>query len=197
MSGSPTGASEHNPIFGSQNGAEDASNYLSDILYVEGVATALATPSGDAPEAWAISKLKGGAVELGALAATGGLTDLLKETRGRERPDHSDERSFPSGHSSRAFSLATLANRNLESLDALEGVRPALEIGNAMLASGVAWARVEARKHYPSDVLAGAALGSFVTAFLHDAFMNLPDDALNVTIFPLEQGAGISLQLRF
>ncbi|MCL5281955.1 MAG: hypothetical protein M1376_18830 [Planctomycetes bacterium] len=53
-------ASEHNPLFGSQNGAADASNYLSDILYFEGVATALAAPSGTTPEDWAVAKLKGG-----------------------------------------------------------------------------------------------------------------------------------------
>jgi hypothetical protein len=191
-------ASEHNPIFGSQNGAEDASNYLSDILYAEGIATALAAPSGDTPEVWALSKLRGGAVELGAVAATGGLTDLLKRTTGRVRPDRSDDRSFPSGHTSHAVSFATLANRNLESLDTLEDIRPALEIGNVVLASGVAWARVEARKHYPSDVLVGAALGHFVTAFIHDAFMNLPEDGrFDVAVLPLEGGAGLSLCFRF
>jgi hypothetical protein len=41
------------------------------------------------------------------------------------------------------------------------------------LAVGTAWARVEAKKHFPSDVLAGAALGSFISAFVHDAFLGL------------------------
>jgi membrane-associated phospholipid phosphatase len=52
------------------------------------------------------------------------------------------------------------------------------------LAAGTAWARVEAQKHFPSDILAGAALGNFVASFVHDAFLGLPDDrrlALAVT----------------
>ncbi len=197
-------ASEHNPLFGSQNGAEDASNYLSDVLHVEALGTLLATPSGDPPRDWALAKLKGGAVELGAIAATRGLTDVLKDASDRERPDGSDDRSFPSGHTSHAFAFATLANRNLESLDFLEGVRTPLQIGNAVLASGVGWARVEARKHHPSDVLFGAALGHFVTAFIHDAFLNLPeddrdrrDDHVALAFFSTVNGAGLALCFRF
>ena len=197
-------ASEHNPLFGSQNGAEDASNYLSDVLYVEALGTALATPSGDTPQDWALAKLKGGAVELGAIAATRALTNVLKDASDRERPDGSDERSLPSGHASHAFAFATLANRNLESIDFLEGVRTPVQIGNAVLASGVGWARVEARKHYPSDVLFGAALGHFLTAFIHDAFLNLPEDSrdrhdsrVDFAFFSTGHGAGLALCWRF
>jgi membrane-associated phospholipid phosphatase len=166
----------------------------------------LATPSGDTPGARALAKLKGGAVELGAIAATEILTGGLKDGSNRERPDGSDNESFPSGHTSLAFAFATLANRNLESLDFLEGVRTPLQIGNAVLASGVGWARVEARKHHPSDVLFGAALGHFVTAFLHDAFLNLPDDSrdrrdrdnhVDFALFTTSHGAGLALCWRF
>ena len=45
-----------------------------------------------------------------------------------------------------------------------------------MIAAGTAWARVEGCKHYPSDVLFGAALGNFVAIFVHDAF--LPADSI-------------------
>ena len=85
-----------------------------------------------------------------------------------------------------------------ESIDALDGIRPVLQIGNTVLASGVAWARVEARKHYPSDVLAGAALGHFLTAFIHDAFLNLPEDgSVDFSIYPMKGGAGLELCFRF
>jgi membrane-associated phospholipid phosphatase len=40
-----------------------------------------------------------------------------------------------------------------------------------LLTAGTAWARVEAQKHYPSDVLAGAALGHFLGSFLNDIFI--------------------------
>ncbi len=191
-------AVEHNPLFGTEDSADSASNYLSNALEVEVLATLLATPSGDTPEVWLPSKLKGAVVEAGALWATGGLTDLLKGATGRWRPDGSDDKSFPSGHSANAFACATLANRNLESIDALDGIRPVLQIGNTVLASGVAWARVEARKHYPSDVLAGAALGHFLTAFIHDAFLNLPEDgSFDFSVYTMSGGAGLELCFRF
>jgi len=200
-------ASEHTPLFRSQSGAADASDFLSGVLGAETFGTVLATPSGDTPEAWALAKLKGGAVELGAIAATKALTDGLKDGSDRERPDGSDDRSFPSGHTSNAFAFATLANRNLDSIDFLEDVRTPLQIANTVLASGVAWARVEARKHHPSDVLFGAALGHFVTAFIHDAFLNLPEDSrddradrdrrVDFTFFSTGRGGGLALCFRF
>jgi hypothetical protein len=191
-------AVEHNPLFGTEDGADHASNYLNDVLQMEVLATALATPSGDTPAVWLPSKLKGMTVEAGALWVTAGVTDLLKGATGRVRPDDSDDKSFPSGHTSHAFSCATLANRNLESIDVPEGIRPVLQIGNTVLASGVAWARVEARKHYPSDVLAGAALGHFLTAFIHDAFLNLPEDgSVDFSVYPMSGGAGLELCFRF
>jgi hypothetical protein len=77
-------------------------------------------------------------------------------------------------------------------------LRTPIKVGNLLLASGVGWARVEAEKHYPSDVLAGAALGHFMTAFIHDAFMNLPEDRdVDFAVFPVEGGAGMVLSLRF
>jgi membrane-associated phospholipid phosphatase len=191
-------ASEHSPLFRSQSAAADASNYLSGVLCAEALGTALVTPSGDTPGAWVLAKLKGGAVELGAIAVTDALTAGLKDGSNRERPDGSDHESFPSGHTSNAFAFATLANRNLASLDFLEDVRTPLQIGNTVLASGVAWARVEARKHHPSDVLFGAALGHFVTAFIHDAFLNLPEDSpVDFEVFSTGDGAGLALCWRF
>ena len=48
---------------------------------------------------------------------------------------------------------------------------------NLVRASGVAWARVEAGRHFPSDVLAGAALGNFITTFILDAFLSPSEDS--------------------
>ena len=91
----------------------------------------------------------------------------------------------------------TLANRDLDYIDLPKDFRPVLKIGNTLVASGVAWARVEGRRHYPSDVLVGAALGHFLTAFIHDAFLNLPEDSnVEFAISPVEE-AGAGLILRF
>ncbi|UCD50544.1 MAG: phosphatase PAP2 family protein [Phycisphaerales bacterium] len=191
-------AVKHTPLFGSESDARDASDDLKLLLAVETLVTALATPSGDDVESWTRAKLKGMAVEAGAVAATQGLTGLLKSATDRERPDRSNDNSFPSAHSSSAFAYATLSNRNLDHIDVPPAARNGLQVGNVLTAGGVAWARVEGRKHYPSDVLFGAALGHFLAAFIHDAFLNLPGrDEIRLTSLPVEAGAGVQLAVRF
>jgi len=46
-----------------------------------------------------------------------------------------------------------------------------LDAGFISFGAGTSWARVEAGMHYPSDVLAGAALGHFIAAVVNDAFL--------------------------
>jgi membrane-associated phospholipid phosphatase len=180
-------ATKHHPIFGSEQNARNASDFLSIPLATETVLTAFATPSGEDPKNWAYSKAKGIAVESAAWLVTEGATDLIKDATNRTRPN-GNHASLPSGHSSSAFSLATLANRNLDSIPLSEEVRVPLQVGNILLATSVAWARVEGREHYPSDVLVGAALGHFLSAFIHDAFLGLPKDKI-IVISPLKGGA--------
>jgi membrane-associated phospholipid phosphatase len=189
-------ATKHHPIFGSEQKARNASDYLSIPLPVEAVVTAFATPSGDDSKDWAYSKLKGMAVEGSAVLLTEGATGLMKDTINRIRPNGGGK-SMPSGHSSAAFSVAALANRNLESIPLYEGVRLPLQVGNILLATSVAWARVEGRNHYPSDVLVGAALGHFLSAFIHDAFLGLPKNKRFIVISPLEGGAMVQLNFTF
>jgi hypothetical protein len=191
-------AVKHTPIFGSPADAGDASDDLKATLEVEAIITALATPSGDTFDKWVVSKARGGGVELLAARLTDNATSLLKDETNRTRPDKTSDESFPSAHASASFSFVTLANRNLDSIRMPPSLRPAIKAGNLVLASGVAWARVEAQRHYPSDVLAGAALGHFLTAFIHDAFLNLPEDRdVAFAVFPVEGGAGVELAFRF
>jgi membrane-associated phospholipid phosphatase len=191
-------ATTNHPIFGSQNNASQASDYLSYGLGAETLVTALATPSGKDPKDWASNKAKGVAVELGAELATEGVTGLLKVTTNRTRPSGTSNTSFPSGHSSNAFSSATLANRNQNSIKMPEGVRLPLQVGNIVIATGVAWARVEAGAHYPSDVLAGAAIGHFISAFIYDAFMGLPEQKRwELYAWPTKGGAMFEVSFGF
>jgi hypothetical protein len=191
-------AGDHHPIFGSKDNADKASDYLLIPLYAETCLTAFVTPSGDDPKNWAYWKMKGIAVEGLAIGATAEVTTLLKEVTNRNRPDRISDKSFPSGHSSGAFANATLSNRNLNVISLPKEVRLPVQVGNILLATSVAWARVEAKKHYPSDVLAGAALGHFISAFVHDAFVGLPkDNKFSITIFPLKRGAMAELYVTF
>jgi membrane-associated phospholipid phosphatase len=74
----------------------------------------------------------------------------LKSAVGRTRPDGSDTRSFPSGHTSGAFTISTILSR-----------RHGWKVGIPAfgLATFTAIARMEDNRHYFSDVVAGAAIG--------------------------------------
>lgn len=87
----------------------------------------------------------------GSMLAAQAMAQGLKATVHETRPDGSDRRSFPSGHTSMAFAAASSI---LERRGPAEGI-PALAV-----ASFVGVARVEARKHHWQDVFAGAAIGT-------------------------------------
>lgn len=92
-----------------------------------------------------------GALQAGGSIAAGALvTQGLKEAFPEMRPDGSDNRSFPSGHTSMAFAAATSI---MERRGSAEGI-PAL-----VLAGLVGVARIKADKHHWYDVGASTAIG--------------------------------------
>jgi membrane-associated phospholipid phosphatase len=164
----------HTPVFGSPENADTWSDRLRAASDVGMIATALAVH--DAEHPWRLRTKTLLVEEAGAVASTS-LTALLKSATGRERPDGSDDESFPSGHASRAFAYAAASRRNLDATQLGRGWRIGLSAGLETLAIGTGWARVEAQKHYPTDVLAGAALGNYVSLLLHDAFLGTAGNA--------------------
>jgi membrane-associated phospholipid phosphatase len=84
-----------------------------------------------------------------AIIVTQVYTQALKFAVGRERPDHSENVSFPSGHSSNAFTAATVISRHY----------PRLAIPGYAVATFIAVSRMAANKHFFSDIVAGAGLG--------------------------------------
>lgn len=191
-------AARRTPVFGSQNSADNASRTLLDAMYYETIATAVATPSGNDPFDWSLAKARGLALEYGASRANEFVTGEIKDAAGRERPDQSDKQSFPSGGASAAFTRARLSNRNLDAINMPGWARTTLKAGTTATAASVGWARVEARKHFPSDVLAGACLGNLLTTFIHDAFMNLPDDSrVGFYLEPSPSGVSLAVSLAF
>ncbi len=94
-------------------------------------------------------------------------TELAKTIVGRERPvmytdsatreaDHiNNQRSMPSGHTSTAFAMATMYVLSTRHRD---NKLPALLAGSAAITVGVL--RIVSAKHFPSDVVVGALLGT-------------------------------------
>jgi membrane-associated phospholipid phosphatase len=191
-------ASDNTPVFGSQKNAADASDILRDAALADYLITTLATPSGNDPGQWVVAKIKGLAVGYGALQVTRNTTFFLKDVTDRTRPDESRDTSFPSNHAAKAATYAILASRNIESLPLSDGFKTALKIGTFSLDMGTAWARVEAKAHFPSDVLAGMALGHFFGAFMNDAFLGLnhPED-VGLLIEPSRGGMLIAVHWAF
>jgi membrane-associated phospholipid phosphatase len=80
-------------------------------------------------------------------------TFALKSTAHRMRPDGSDNMSFPSGHTSNAFAIATVWSKHYGPRAAVPGY---------LLAGLVGVSRMAIQRHHLSDVVAGAALGTLV-----------------------------------
>lgn len=189
-------AREETPLFGSQANARDWSDHLKAATNVAYWATVLATPSGDDAGEWFGNKARGVGVGLAARGLTSWTTRALKEGIGRERPDGSDDLSMPSGHSSAAAVNATLASRNLRAIPMAPRTRRVLDGGLLALTLGTGWARIEAGKHYPSDTLAGMALGNFFGAFINDAFLggavaDADGDVRSIGVHALPDGAAL------
>ncbi|MDE5555927.1 MAG: phosphatase PAP2 family protein [Muribaculaceae bacterium] len=88
-----------------------------------------------------------------SVAINGALTEVLKDNIMEMRPDGSGDHSFPSRHTSYAFTLASICAHDLYRFS------PLWVSASHTLANAVAMQRVYASRHYPGDVLAGAALG--------------------------------------
>lgn len=83
-------------------------------------------------------------------ATTLGVTYALKYIVKKDRPDHSDNHSFPSMHTSVSFTAASFIQRRY----GWKWGIPAY-----LVSSYVGWSRVYGKKHDWWDVAAGAAIG--------------------------------------
>tara|TARA_R110001606_G_scaffold79882_4_gene184271 strand:+ start:2375 stop:2950 length:576 start_codon:yes stop_codon:yes gene_type:complete len=96
---------------------------------------------GDKKGAWQFTK---------GLLVTGAVTYGLKFGVNKQRPDMSNDNSFPSGHTSITFQSAGFVHRRY-------GFKYA--IPSYLLAGFTAASRIDSKKHDILDVLAGAAIG--------------------------------------
>ncbi len=91
-----------------------------------------------------------------ALAFSYGTKELIKHISGRTRPDGSDSLSFPSGHATgSAAALGYLLYMNQHR----DYTHPAYLYVSIPLQVLTGSGRVLSRNHYPTDVIAGFAIG--------------------------------------
>lgn len=129
--------------------------------------------------------------------AAGVVTPLIKTVAGRTRPiqgGDGDEfhafskgQSFPSGHATEAFAVASVFATRSKGW-----VVPTLAYG---LAGAVAFARVNDRAHFPSDVLAGAIIGTTIgRSIVHRHRGTERETEWEVVPVPARKGGGVGLR---
>ena len=117
-------------------------------------------------------------------AATAGASLLLKYTVKKERPDFSNNHSFPSGHTAVTFATASFLMR-----------RYGWKVGVPayVLSTYVGWGRIYGKKHDIWDVLAGAAIGAG-SAFI---FTRPFAEKHELQIAPVSDGQSVGLVGQF
>jgi len=123
-----------------------------------------------------------------AFLVNAAYTTVIKYAARRERPDGSNRRSFPSGHTSNAFAWATVAHHHY-------GAK--LGVPGYVLAGLIGASRLEKNVHHLSDVLAGATLGYLVgrTVVREDARPIEAPVQVRLAALPPPSGRGLGLAL--
>jgi membrane-associated phospholipid phosphatase len=115
-----------------------------------------------------------------ALVTTWLVTNAIKGLGISKRPGGGKSDSFPSGHASTSFAIATVQAE-------LHPDEAAYWYGGAALVSA---SRVKLKRHHIEDVVAGAALGYGIAQFEMNA-----DDGLLISPFVEPEGDGVGVSL--
>jgi len=190
-------AIENSPVFGSQEKAEHASDVLREASEMGFYGTMLPVSVSAGLGAAVSSKLIESSVSIGALNLVNETTTYLKNTVRRQRPNGGARASFPSRHTSSAFAHSILAKRNIANTGLHHVGKTGFNVAFTALSVGTAWGRVEGEAHYPSDVMAGAALASFVSHFFYNAFIDNPNQQIGVTVNSAEKSGSIGVKVQF
>lgn len=105
-----------------------------------------------------------------SLATTGAITQIIKMGFNRKRPD-GDEYSFPSLHTSGAFSTATILHK-------WYGKKIGIPAYTMAIITGLS--RMNDNKHFASDVIFGATLGIAIPTAFYEA-EKLTKNKLNIS----------------
>lgn len=128
--------------------------------------------------------------------ATLGVVYILKYATHERRPDNSDYRSFPSGHTAEAFLAATFLDKEFRSAS------PWISVAGYTMATATGALRILNNKHWIGDVLVGAGVGMLTTNIIfatHQYRWSNKPDALSIHIIPLsfDGRPGFTASIRF
>ena len=118
-----------------------------------------------------------------AYGVTMSTSYVLKGLVERERPDGTDDLSFPSLSAASAFTSAAFIQRRY----GWDAGLPAY-----LAASYVGWSKVYSDRHHTTDVLAGAALAWGVSQWLVE-----PGAASQFAVVPTEGGMALAFEVNF
>jgi hypothetical protein len=156
-------------IFTQQSFARDGMEQIGDYFQVIVPAYALGMGMKE-------SDYAGAKQFLYSFGAASGSVFGLKSVINEDRPDHSNKDSFPSGHTAAAFTGATFIHKRY-------GIKPA--IIPYFMAGFTGYTRIQAKKHYLHDVLAGAAISTLWTWILvdkeRDVRLNIGSDGIGLS----------------
>jgi membrane-associated phospholipid phosphatase len=151
-------------------GASQAADWLVGAMLLSPTLLAVTGPGNDEPAT--VLAMYGETLLLNI-----GVVELLKGLVGRTRPYvYNDDpeisleektaktavRSFPSGHTANAFAAAVFLGGVHARLNPGESSRTWVWVGSLTAATTVGILRVTAGKHFPTDVIAGAAVGALI-----------------------------------
>ena len=124
-------------------------------------------------------------IQLEILSINGLITNFTKNIFDRQRPysyygtnnnDKDSFKSFYSGHTSTSFALAVSSANILSNYTNLNN--KFIWFGTLSIASATGYLRIAADKHYFTDIITGAVIGSFIGHFafkkLHNKYFSPP-----------------------
>ncbi len=183
-------------------GAGTASDILAWSLLASPVTLMVTRPGSGAPVTLGVMYIE-------SILLGDGLVNLLKTATDRTRPyAYNDDpaipqedkeslhavRSFPSGHTAHAFVSVVFLNTVFGRLKPDSPLRPWLWAGGMAAAGTVGYLRYASGNHFPTDILAGAAIGGlagWAIPRIHES------DAVRVSVLPSGDRTSIGLSLAF
>lgn len=145
-----------------------------------------------------------GAMYCETVVITEGMTQCAKRSFGRYRPyvynndapidrrlSKDARHSMWSRHVAGAFASAVFAGCVVSNTNPRKRLVPAVWATGLTLASSSAVLRIAAGEHFPSDVLAGAAAGSFVGWLVPKLHKKIATGGITLSPVPMDRGVGL------